>query len=171
MINLFMHPLRPPGACSERTFISLCICCGKCVEACPHNSIKLEHGFGRTRLTPYVDVDDSPCHLCMKCPPVCPTGALDPELEDLNKVKMGQAYILKDKCYNFSDGTMCMTCYDRCPIRGKGIVLDFGITPAMTKDCAGCGVCAFVCPKDAIEIIPAGYNYTPSDAAPLAGKE
>lgn len=171
MNNLFMPPLRPPGACSERIFTSLCIRCGKCLEVCPHDSIKLVKGFGKSRLTPYIDVQNNPCHLCMKCPPVCPTGALDPKLEDLNKVKMGQAYILKNKCHNFSDGIMCMTCYDRCPIRGRGIVLDFGITPAMTRDCAGCGVCSYVCPKDAIIIMPREYDYSLSDIVPLASSE
>ncbi|MDE5833718.1 MAG: 4Fe-4S dicluster domain-containing protein [Desulfovibrio sp.] len=168
MTNPFLPPLRPPGAVAEKRFASLCVRCGKCLEICPHSSIKLKGGFGKNRLTPYVDAEDRPCHLCMKCPPVCPTGALDQELDDLNKVKMGQAYILKDKCHNFTDGVMCSTCYDRCPIRGKGVVLEFGITPAMTKDCAGCGVCVYVCPLDAVVVHPNGYDAPPLSALPLA---
>lgn len=164
-----MSPVRPPGAGAEKEFLSLCIRCGKCLEACPHDSIKLRGGLGRARLTPYVDVEHSPCFLCMKCPPVCPTGALDPALEDLNKVKMGQAHILKDKCHNFTDGVMCSTCYDQCPLRGKGIILNYGITPTMTKECAGCGVCSYVCPQNAIVVIPKEYeDYTPPNIVPLA---
>lgn len=170
MNSFFTPPLRPPGACAEKAFSTLCVRCGKCVEVCPHDSIKLLLSFGKDNLTPYIDVSDKPCHLCMKCPPVCPTGALDPGLEDLNSVKMGQAHILKDKCHNFTDGVMCMTCYDRCPIRGRGIVLDFGITPTMTRDCAGCGVCVYVCPESAIVINPRGYDYTPPNALALAEK-
>ena len=170
MINFFLPPLRPPGAASEKSFVALCVRCGKCLEVCPHDSIKLMRGVGKNRLTPYVDPDDHPCHLCMKCPPVCPTGALEPTLTDLNRVKMGQAYILKDKCHNFTDGVMCSTCYDRCPVRGTGIVLEFGITPTMTKDCAGCGVCAYVCPLDAIVIHPLGYDAPPLTSVPLTSR-
>lgn len=167
MNNPFLPPIRPPGAREERQFAALCVRCGKCLEICPHNSIKLVRGRGKNHLTPYVDVVETPCQLCMKCPPVCPTGALDPAVTSHDSVKIGQAYILKDKCHNFTDGIMCMTCYDRCPLRGKGIVLEFGITPAITKDCAGCGVCAYVCPVDAIVIAPRGYLDAPDTAIPL----
>lgn len=170
MSNIFLPPLRPPGACAESDFHKLCIRCGKCVEVCPHQSLRLKHGFGKDRLTPFVDVEATPCHLCMKCPPVCPTGALDHTLRDINRVKMGQAYILKDKCHNFTDGIMCMTCYDRCPTRGQGMVLEFGITPAVSADCAGCGICAYVCPVDAVVIIPAASDLIPETALPIFKK-
>lgn len=124
-------------------------------------------GFGKNRLTPYVDVENAPCQLCMKCPEVCPTGALDPLIKDINSVKIGQAAIIKDKCHNYNGGVMCMTCYDRCPLRGKGIILEFGLTPAVTDECAGCGICAFVCPVDAIIVLPKNYPL-PDKAAPMA---
>ena len=168
MFDFLAQPLRPPGAKAENKFLALCVRCGKCLEACPHGSIKLSRSWGRGRLAPYVDIASAPCQLCMKCPPVCPTGALDPALDDLNKVKMGQAYILKDKCHNYTDGIMCMTCHDRCPVRGRGIVLEMGLTPAVTGACSGCGVCAYVCPVDAIVIVPQGSGYAPGNALPLA---
>lgn len=170
MINIFMPPVRPPGARSEKEFTSLCIRCGKCLEACPHNSLKLSGGFGKGCLTPYVDLENNPCQLCMKCPPVCPTGALDPALKDLREVRMGQAYILKDKCHNFTDGIMCMTCYDRCPLRGEGVILDYGITPAMTSACIGCGICVYVCPQDAVVVVPNGCHLKPLNSLPLVSQ-
>ena len=36
--------------------------------------------------------------------------------------------------------TMCMTCYDRCPLRGEGMVLDMGYVPAVGESCVGCGM-------------------------------
>lgn len=162
----FDSPLRPPGALAESKFRRLCIRCGMCIETCPHGSLRLAHGFGRGRHTPYLSPLEMPCHLCMKCIPVCPTGALDPSCHEMEDVKMGLAYILKTGCHNFTNGPMCWTCYDRCPLRGKAIILKDGLTPAITKDCAGCGVCAHVCPQKAITIVPASCSAIPADAAP-----
>ena len=86
---------------------------GQCVEFCLHGTLELPDGFGPLRNTPRVNPDASPCQLCLKCPPACPTGALDASIKDMYLVDMGQAYILKDKCHNHTDGIMCMTCYDR----------------------------------------------------------
>ena len=112
-MSLFQPPLRPPGAASEEDFTRLCVRCGRCVEVCPHQSLELMGGFGRQRRTPRVNPRREPCRLCMKCPPVCPSGALDPSVTDMRRAGMGRAYILKDRCHNYTDGTICMTCYDR----------------------------------------------------------
>lgn len=45
-----------------------CIRCGKCVEACPQEAIKVIDDLRR--------VDRSKCNLCMDCVKVCPSGAL-----------------------------------------------------------------------------------------------
>ncbi len=169
-MSFALYPLRPPGAVKEAAFRRLCIHCGKCLEVCPHDSLRLDGGFGFNRHTPYVDPKSAPCYLCMRCPPVCPTGALDALLADMKAVRMGMAYILKSGCHNYNNGIMCMTCYDRCPLRGQAIVLKDGLTPAITSKCAGCGVCAFVCPQKSIEIVPAALDYVPKDAAPTWNK-
>ena len=104
----------------------------------------------------------------MKCPPVCPTGALDPSVTQMARAGMGQAYILKDRCHNYTDGTICMTCYDRCPLRGSAVILSNGLVPAMTSACVGCGVCDYVCPVQAVEIVPASFGrIPPSSVRPL----
>lgn len=79
---------------------------------------------------------------------------------------MGRAYILQERCHNYTDGTICMTCYDRCPLRGSAVVLSNGIVPAITTACVGCGVCEYVCPVKAVEVLAASARGTPSQAAP-----
>ncbi|MBQ7609263.1 MAG: 4Fe-4S dicluster domain-containing protein [Desulfovibrionaceae bacterium] len=165
-MSFFSPPLRPPGAVSEKRFLHLCVRCGQCAAVCPHKSIRLRTGFGLSRRTPEIDPKEIPCYLCMKCPPACPTGALDASLTEIPKVAMGQAYILKDRCHNYTDGIMCMTCYDRCPLRGSAVVLDHGLNPAMTTACVGCGVCVYVCPADAVTVIPAASPMLPPSAVP-----
>lgn len=163
-MNSFLPPLRPPGAGDESRFLRLCARCGKCAQACPHGSLRLIGGFGRARHTPRLLPEKSPCQLCMKCGPACPTGALDPAC-DMKRAAMGRAYILKSACHNYTNGPMCWTCYDKCPLRGQAMSLAGGITPAVRSACVGCGVCAYVCPQKAIEIVPASSDYIPPDAA------
>ena len=79
---------------------------------------------------------------------------------------MGQAYILKDKCHNHTDGIMCMTCYDRCPLRGEAMILSGGFIPAPTTACVGCGVCQYVCPIDAVVVVPSSVKEMPAEALP-----
>lgn len=170
-MNMFLPPLRPPGALDEAQFRRLCIRCGRCLEVCPHHSLKISGGFGRGRLLPFVDPAASPCQLCMKCVAACPVGALDKNCDHLEKVKMGQAHIITTKCLNYTGGTMCWTCYDRCPLRGRAIILKDGLIPAMTDLCAGCGVCGHVCPHQAIAIVAKASSYKPLDAAPQAPRQ
>lgn len=164
----FLPPLRPPGARPEQQFTSLCIRCGRCVESCPHQTLVLRGGLGPDRHTPEIKPLTAPCQLCMKCVASCPTGALDPACDSMEKPRIGKAHILKNACHNYTNGPMCWTCYDRCPLRGKGMVLSNGFLPAVADLCAGCGVCAYVCPQKAVLIVPVSSNYVPPDAAPGA---
>ncbi len=165
-MSVFLPPLRPPGAAAEGDFLRLCVRCGQCVTACPHKSLKLMNGIGRSRRTPRVLPRETPCYLCMKCPPVCPSGALNPAITDMTRAGMGRAYILKDHCHNYTNGVMCMTCYDRCPLRGSAVVLSGGLTPAITKSCVGCGICEYVCPVQAVEVWSSSSRGKPLSAVP-----
>ena len=72
--------LRPPAALDEDDFLSTCIKCGMCVEACPYDTLKLaKPGDNKPLGTPYFTPRDVPCYMCtdIPCVPVCPTGALD----------------------------------------------------------------------------------------------
>jgi Pyruvate/2-oxoacid:ferredoxin oxidoreductase delta subunit len=106
-------------------------------------------GFLR-RNTPIIRPRETACNLCMKCPPLCPSGALDNSLTDMHRARMGRAVILKSLCYNFTGSTMCWTCHDRCPLRGTAVILENGLIPAITEHCAGCGICDYVCPARAV---------------------
>lgn len=163
-MNPFLSPLRPPGALPEAAFLRLCARCGKCVHACPYGTLRLAGGFGKNRQTPFFEPERAPCQLCMKCLAVCPSGALAPATR-MEDARMGRAYILKSACHNHTNGPMCWTCYDKCPLRGKAMILAGGITPAVEAACTGCGVCAYVCPQQAIAIVPASSDYIPPDAA------
>lgn len=92
----------------------------------------------------------------MKCPPQCPTGALDAAVTQPAQVRMGRAVILEDRCHNYTGGIMCWTCYDRCPLRGTAVMLKDGIIPAITDACVGCGVCEYVCPVQAVVTVARG---------------
>lgn len=158
---MFDHVLRPPGARAEREFLKLCIHCGQCSCVCPHDSLRPRGGWGRARHTPEVLPRERPCFLCMRCPPACPSGALDPTVRDMRAAGMGRAFILRDRCHNFNGGIMCWTCYDRCPLRGAAIVLEGGLTPSVTRACVGCGVCEYVCPVRAVRTLPPGLPPPP----------
>ena len=176
MPDLFpLPPLRPPGAADEADFRRLCTRCGKCVAACPHDSIELAGGlFAGARRFPRILPERAPCYLCMKCPPVCPTGALDPRVDEPAAARMGRAYIKKSRCHNYrEERVMCMTCFDRCPLRGRAVVLvaKEKVYPAMTTACVGCGVCEYVCPEDAVVVAPASFGWAPPDAAPVLERQ
>lgn len=165
---IFDSYLRPPGAVAEAEFVKRCIRCGKCLEVCPYGTLKMGSGFSRAKRVPYFIPSEVPCYLCMRCPEVCPTGALDVLLQDFNLAHIGRAHIIRNKCYNYINSDIfCMTCYDRCPLRASGIILHNGITPAITTNCVGCGVCEYVCPKKAITVLSKNAHWIPADAVPI----
>ncbi len=165
--------LRPPGAVAEEKFMELCIRCARCIEVCPYESVKRADLFDRLQIgTPYVYADDRACYLCMLCPSVCPTGALDPKLNEPEKVRMGLAYIEQDKCLNYlyvkdenaggtqGFATICSTCYNVCPYTDEAIIMEQYLLPVITEKCTGCGICVEKCPTEpkSVSIIPAGMG-------------
>jgi len=144
------NPLRPPGAQGEIHFLAACIRCGKCSQVCPYRSIivaSLLDGLSMMG-TPYLRAREIPCYLCMKCPAVCPSGALDRKLRRMQDVRMGAAIIDKKTCLPWQ-GTLCRSCYENCPVFNEAIVMDNQLRPVVDqKKCVGCGICENVCPVD-----------------------
>jgi len=144
--------LRPPGAVPEEHFAQKCIRCGRCGEVCPYHCIKyfdVKSG-GVFSGTPYVNVMEKPCYLCMKCVYVCPTGSLVPCAKE--EVRMGVAVINRQICVTWQQdktGLMCKTCFSVCPFSGVAIKIDHDFRPYIVEEyCTGCGICAYSCIAD-----------------------
>lgn len=164
------HPfaLRPPGALAEKDFNATCIKCGQCVNACPYHTLKLEPAGGNLPLgMPYFEPRKIPCYLCpdIPCMKACPTGALSPELKNINDSRMGLAVIDLENCLSWK-GLRCEICHRECPLKGKAITLELHpraqskhamFYPIVNSDaCTGCGICEKACPtaEAAIRVLP-----------------
>lgn len=162
--------LRPPGALTELDFQSACIRCGLCVVACPYDILKLGRLFQPIATgTPYFLARTDPCEMCedIPCQVACPTGALDPQLDDINDARMGLAVLIdQENCLNFQ-GLRCDVCYRVCPVIDQAITLEMHrntrtghhavFIPTVHSDyCTGCGKCEESCvlEKAAIKVLP-----------------
>jgi len=139
--------LRPPGAIQESDFLSACIKCGLCAEACQNRETNTDKETGKQKEgtlkmakggdhrligTPYFVPTEVPCFMCtdIPCVPVCPSGALDEmsvtdekgEL-DINAARMGLAVVHKESCIAFW-GIQCDACYRACPLLGEAITIE-----------------------------------------------
>ena len=140
--------LRPPGALAEKDFLTACIKCGLCAEACVNRDTNIDKETGLQRPgtlqmakggdplligTPFFIPTDVPCYMCedIPCVPVCPSGALDmasllneKEELDINKATMGLAIVHKESCIAFW-GIQCDACYRACPLLDEAITLEY----------------------------------------------
>ena len=162
--------LRPPGALAEDEFLAACVRCGLCVRDCPYDTLKLAPlGDPVPTGTPYFIARKIPCEMCddIPCVKACPTGALDPKLEEIEKSRMGLAVLIdQETCLNFL-GLRCDVCYRVCPVIDKAITLEkihnprsdrhAMLLPTVHSDhCTGCGKCEAACvlPEAAIKVLP-----------------
>jgi len=140
--------LRPPAALEESDFLSTCIKCGLCAEACvnrPQNrdkngnqlpgTLKMAKGSDNVTIgTPFFIPSEVPCYMCddIPCVPVCPTGALDitkvtnPKTNELDfeMMDMGVAVVDVHSCIAFW-GLQCDACYRACPLLDEAIKLEY----------------------------------------------
>ena len=167
--------LRPPGALLETDFVSTCIRCGMCVEACPYDILELSTISDQISIgTPYFIPRREACRMCpdIPCTSACPTGALDlPSLTlnsklDINRARMGLATINTQTCLAYL-GLQCTMCFQACPLTGDAIFLKKErnertdmhafLKPVVNPDyCTGCGMCEHACPTTitSIKILP-----------------
>ena len=162
--------IRPPGALLEADFQGACIRCGLCVRDCPYHILELAKPEQNVATgTPYFVARELPCEMCedIPCVKACPTGALDHQLTDINKSKMGLAVLIDhETCLNFL-GMRCDVCYRVCPLIDKAITLEMRpnlrtgkhamFLPTVHSDaCTGCGKCEKACVLEeaAIRVLP-----------------
>jgi len=155
-----MRPwLRPPGALPDDQFRKTCTQCTDCQEACPYQSIRrLGPEWGADAGMPAIIPTESPCYMCadMPCIKACEPKALLPLAPE--EFRMGVARLNRASCY-VSQDQRCDYCVVRCPLKGEAI--DFGDDgiPNITDDkCTGCGVCSYLCPPNAITVVPLGIK-------------
>ena len=159
--------IRPPGALAEADFNARCIKCGQCVDACPYDTLQLATAESGVPIgTPYFIPRETPCYMCedIPCVPVCPTGALDHALENIDESHMGLAVIDIENCLSWQ-GLRCEICFRECPVQGQAITVEHHprrvskhamFVPLVHSDaCTGCGICEKACPtqKAAIRVL------------------
>ena len=170
LLSLPAQAIRPPGVTDEKDFLGACVRCGLCVRDCPYDTLKLSGLMDDVATgTPYFEARKVPCEMCedIPCVKACPTGALDPELTNIDDARMGLAVVIdQESCIAFK-GLRCEVCFNVCPVRGKAITLDMQHNPRTGKhalfipvvhsdSCTGCGKCEHACILDqaAIKVMP-----------------
>jgi MauM/NapG family ferredoxin protein len=155
--------IRPPGSLPENSFLAKCVKCGQCMRACPTNGLQPAlaeagpEGLWTPVLVPKIGYCEYYCSLCTQ---VCPTGAIkELTIEEKSEVKIGTAWVRKDRCIPYVLGKPCIVCEEHCPVSPKAIKLvdveahlaDGRVVvqkgPAVDIElCIGCGICENKCP-------------------------
>jgi ferredoxin-type protein NapG len=162
-------PCRPPGALPERDFLATCIRCGRCVQACPYDTLELATPTDDVVTgTPWFEPRVVPCYMCedVPCAAVCPSGALEKDT-DIADARMGLAVLVdQENCLAFR-GLRCEACYRACPVIGDAITLEYEVNQQTRRHanflpvvhaeaCTGCGMCEHACvmQRPAIRVLP-----------------
>jgi MauM/NapG family ferredoxin protein len=155
--------IRPPGALPEKQFLQKCVKCGECMKVCPTNALQPAlteagpEGIWTPMLVPEVGYCDYYCSLCTQ---VCPTGALQNlSIEEKNQLKIGTAWVNRNRCIPWKFGDPCIVCEEHCPVSPKAIkfkkievehidgAIKTPLAPIIdTELCTGCGICENKCP-------------------------
>lgn len=154
--------VRPPGSLAEAEFLARCIRCGECMKICPSNAIHpaaWEAGL-EGAWSPVMKMTVGYCEFeCTLCSQVCPTGAIRPlELAAKQAIRIGLAYIDRNRCLPYAYGRACIVCEEHCPTPKKAIWLEQvevagpggeRVTVAQphvdAELCIGCGICTNKC--------------------------
>lgn len=175
--------IRPPGALGESDFLKTCVKCEECMKVCLTNVIQptmLQAGI-EGMWSPYLDMKIGYCEFkCNLCGQVCPTGAIkNLPVEEKKKVKIGLAFVDKNRCLPFAMDIPCIVCEEHCPTSPKAIKFKTVRTvdqkgknielkqPYVLPDiCTGCGICQNKCPvldKPAIRVTSVNEDRNPGN--------
>jgi len=179
--------IRPPGALAEGDFLTRCVKCSLCQQACPTGAILPAIGQAGVEgfWTPVVVPRRGACELaCTRCGEACPTGALA-ELSAARKtgydgqppVRIGTAFVDRGRCLPWAMGVPCIVCEEMCPVDPKAIWLERVAEPGRdgrpvalarprveASRCVGCGLCENRCPvgeEAAIRVSSVGESRDP----------
>jgi len=101
----------------------------------------------------------SKCIRCGECMKVCPTNAIRPlTVAEKQKIKIGLAYIDRNRCLPYAAARTCIVCEEHCPTPKKAIwfeeaqaTTDTGQKVVVKQPrvnlelCIGCGICTNKC--------------------------
>jgi MauM/NapG family ferredoxin protein len=155
--------IRPPGALPEPQFLAACVKCGECMKVCPTNALQPAsnqagpEGLWTPVLVPKIGYCEYYCSLCSQ---VCPTGAIkELKIREKTKIKIGSAWVNKNRCIPYALGRSCNVCEEKCPTSPKAIrmmetemqipdgTVEYQEVPVVDLDlCIGCGICETLCP-------------------------
>jgi polyferredoxin len=155
--------IRPPGALPEPQFLAACAKCGECMKVCPTNALQpaWNQAGAEGLWTPVLVLRIGYCeYYCSLCTQVCPTGAIkELKIKEKIKVRIGSAWINKDRCLPYALGDPCTVCEEQCPTSPKAVkmvetevIASDGTwiaqeVPVVDLDlCIGCGICETKCP-------------------------
>jgi len=179
--------VRPPGALGEEEFLAKCIRCGECMKVCPTNGIHpaaLEAGI-EGMWSPVMKMTIGYCEYeCTLCTEVCPTGAIRQlTVDEKQKIKIGLAYIDRNRCLPYASARTCIVCEEHCPTPKKAIwfeeaqvTTDRGEKVTVKQPrvnlelCIGCGICTNKCVikgQPAILVASVGESRNPENGVLL----
>jgi Pyruvate/2-oxoacid:ferredoxin oxidoreductase delta subunit len=118
-------------------------------------------------------------YYCSLCTQVCPTGAIrELTVKEKQAIRIGAAWIRKDRCLVYSVGEVCRVCENKCPTTPKAIAMvdsEFSApegkiqiqAPVVDLSlCIGCGICENRCPvEDEPGIYCTSYGESRSEKA------
>ena len=143
--------LRPPGALAEKDFLASCIKCGQCIQVCPYHSLKLlDLAQGIDMGTPVVNARERGCYLCdlFPCVLCCPSGALNPEVQKIEQVEMGVAWVHDPhRCWAYTKKPVPTTWLETLKQHGNRTELENDLVEKLAPEAnQPCRLCEVVCP-------------------------